>query len=303
MAEESRTGRAGGPDGLVRLGPAGWLRDGADWVPPQPFYAVIGDPVGHSLSPRLHGAALAERGLPHEYVALQVAADQLPALKARPQDLAGFNVTAPHKEGVAALCDGRTEQARALGAVNTVRVEDGRWLGHNTDSGGARGRAQPAVGRRRTCHRSASCWAPAVPRARPSTPCCVGAWGRWKPAGLATGARPVRRLAGRTWPRRGSEPGAAAAGRRAAAVRTLCLDLLPGRWRAVPAVPAAGGRVRAGAAGRRPLRQPTPGRRAPLGFAFSDGLPLLLMQGGLSFAWWFGPPVPWAAMHASLPAR
>ena len=36
------------------------------------------------------------------------------------------------------------------------------------------------------------------------------------------------------------------------------------------------------------------------GFDDSDGLPLLLMQGGLAFAWWFGPPVPWQAMRAAL---
>jgi hypothetical protein len=38
----------------------------------------------------------------------------------------------------------------------------------------------------------------------------------------------------------------------------------------------------------------------PLGCGFADGKPVLLMQGGLSFAWWFGPPVPWSAMRDAL---
>jgi shikimate 5-dehydrogenase len=38
----------------------------------------------------------------------------------------------------------------------------------------------------------------------------------------------------------------------------------------------------------------------PLGFTCLDGLPVLLVQGGLSFAWWFGPPVPWAVMREAL---
>jgi len=43
-----------------------------------------------------------------------------------------------------------------------------------------------------------------------------------------------------------------------------------------------------------------PSDQAPLGFDFSDGKPVLLMQGGLSFAWWFGPPIPWDAMRQAL---
>ena len=100
--------------------------------------AVIGDPVTHSLSPRLHNAAFRAVGLDWVYVALPVARGQARAAVdgARALGLRGLSVTMPHKEAVAALCDGRTDQARVLAAVNTVKVEDGRWLGHNTDSGG-----------------------------------------------------------------------------------------------------------------------------------------------------------------------
>ena len=90
----------------LRLTPAGWLREGRPWTPSLPFYAVVGDPISHSLSPRMQAAALAERQLAHEYLALEVAADQLAELKARTAvttgfTLAGFNVTARHKEAVA----------------------------------------------------------------------------------------------------------------------------------------------------------------------------------------------------------
>ena len=43
-----------------------------------------------------------------------------------------------------------------------------------------------------------------------------------------------------------------------------------------------------------------PPGEAPLGFSVLDGLPVLLMQGGFSFAWWFGPPVPWARMREAI---
>ena len=43
-----------------------------------------------------------------------------------------------------------------------------------------------------------------------------------------------------------------------------------------------------------------PPEEAPLGFQVLDGLPVLLLQGGLSFAWWFGPPVPWERMKEVL---
>ena len=107
---------------VLELGPDGWLRDGRPWQPKQPFYAVLGDPVAHSLSPVMQNAALLDRGVDTEYLAARVTVGQLRSLKSGPagEMLAGFNATAPLKEAVAALCDGRTDPARDLGAVNAA---------------------------------------------------------------------------------------------------------------------------------------------------------------------------------------
>jgi shikimate dehydrogenase len=100
---------------------------------------VIGDPVAHSLSPAIHNAAFAATGLDWIYVAFAVprgrAADALRGVRAL--DLAGLNVTMPHKEDVARACDELTEHARVLRSVNTVsRLSDGRLLGESTDGEG-----------------------------------------------------------------------------------------------------------------------------------------------------------------------
>ena len=100
--------------------------------------AVIGDPVRHSLSPTLLGAAFAETGLDWTYVALEVAEGQArPALDGmRALGISGLSVTMPHKGAVAEAVDRCTDDATALGAVNCVVVEDGLLVGHNTDGAG-----------------------------------------------------------------------------------------------------------------------------------------------------------------------
>lgn len=99
-------------------------------------FAVIGDPIAHSKSPRMHGAALAALGLPHTYEAVRVTAADLPAIveALRRGELAGLNVTVPHKRRVLALVDEVAPSARAAGAANTLaRAEGGRVVAHNTD--------------------------------------------------------------------------------------------------------------------------------------------------------------------------
>jgi shikimate dehydrogenase len=100
--------------------------------------ALIGQPVEHSLSPRMHNASFAADGLDYVYVALDV----------RPQDLAsavrgaaalgfrGFNVTMPHKRTLLPLLDEMDEATRVSGAVNTVVIEEFKLSGFNTDGGG-----------------------------------------------------------------------------------------------------------------------------------------------------------------------
>ena len=126
--------------GVLRLAPDGasWRRDGRPWAPSRPFYAVVGDPVGHSLSPRFQGAALRAAGLAFDYLAVEAGPRELAALHERGRDLGlrGWNVTTPHKAAAAALCARLTADAAAVAAVNTVRWRAGGWEGHNTDLGG-----------------------------------------------------------------------------------------------------------------------------------------------------------------------
>jgi shikimate dehydrogenase len=99
---------------------------------------VIGWPVSHSLSPRLHGAWLAELGIAGAYLPLAVEPQALPAAIAGLKALgfAGANVTVPHKEAVMKLVDELDPIARAIGAVNTLVIDGGRILGRNTDAFG-----------------------------------------------------------------------------------------------------------------------------------------------------------------------
>src|ERR671934_1634187 len=95
---------------------------------------LIGDPVAHSLSPAMHNAAFAALGLPHRYEAHQVKAEQLDAAveRLRREDVLGANVTIPHKEAVLRLVDEVSDEARQVGAVNTVIRREGRLVGGNT---------------------------------------------------------------------------------------------------------------------------------------------------------------------------
>ncbi|OFX08649.1 MAG: shikimate dehydrogenase [Alphaproteobacteria bacterium RIFOXYD12_FULL_60_8] len=100
---------------------------------------VIGWPVSHSKSPRLHGYWLEKHTIDGAYVPLAVKPDDLHAV-VRGLVKAGFrgvNITVPHKENVMAVCDQISEQARRIGAVNTlVFHEDGSVHGMNTDGYG-----------------------------------------------------------------------------------------------------------------------------------------------------------------------
>lgn len=99
---------------------------------------IIGDPVAHSLSPKMHNAAFAAVGLNWRYLAFRVPAGALPqALRGvAALDFSGVNVTVPHKEAAASLMDELDRVAERIGAVNTVRVIEGRLQGFNTDAAG-----------------------------------------------------------------------------------------------------------------------------------------------------------------------
>jgi shikimate dehydrogenase len=100
---------------------------------------IMGWPVAHSLSPRLHGHWLRRHAIDGAYVPLAVSPDDLePALRALPAlGFAGVNLTIPHKEPAVLLVDRRSSAAQRIGAVNTVVVEpDGTLSGDNTDGFG-----------------------------------------------------------------------------------------------------------------------------------------------------------------------
>ena len=96
---------------------------------------IIGDPVEHSLSPRMHNFLLERAGLNFCYLAFRVDKEGFQgALEGmRALGIRGLNVTAPHKERVLPYLDGLSAEARALGAVNTVLNDGGRLIGYNTD--------------------------------------------------------------------------------------------------------------------------------------------------------------------------
>lgn len=100
--------------------------------------AVIGWPVRHSLSPRIHNAAFEAAGLDWVYVALPVepGSASLAVAGAEALGLEGLSVTMPHKTAVASALDHLTDDAVALRAVNCVYRDEGRLVGDNTDGPG-----------------------------------------------------------------------------------------------------------------------------------------------------------------------
>jgi shikimate dehydrogenase len=99
---------------------------------------LIGNPVAHSLSPQIHNHALRTLGLPYVYVPLAVTAEDLPKVVAalRAVNALGANVTLPHKQQAARLCDVLSPLSRKLGVVNTLYFREGQLYGTTTDPEG-----------------------------------------------------------------------------------------------------------------------------------------------------------------------
>lgn len=100
--------------------------------------ALLGHPVAHSLSPLIHRYWLEKQGIQGTYSLVDVPPGALPdtARRLRAEGYDGFNITIPYKRDIMELCDEIGAAARAVGAVNCVRIRDGRLHGTNTDAAG-----------------------------------------------------------------------------------------------------------------------------------------------------------------------
>ena len=100
------------------------------------IFAVFGNPVSHSISPRLHNAALGELGLSREalYTRYELTEGSRLIQKFKELRLSGTNVTVPHKEAALAQCDVADETAIKIGSVNTLVSRGDKIYGYNTDA-------------------------------------------------------------------------------------------------------------------------------------------------------------------------
>ena len=102
------------------------------------LYGIIGHPIGHSLSPLMHNTAFEAFGMSASMSAFDIEPQSLKeALEGFVKlEFGGINVTIPHKETIIRLLDEVDEEASIIGAVNTVRILDGKTTGFNTDAYG-----------------------------------------------------------------------------------------------------------------------------------------------------------------------
>lgn len=120
-------------------------------------YGLIGFPLGHSFSARYFAEKFAREGIDAEYLNFEIeSADRLTDIVNRHPDLCGLNVTIPHKQAVIGLLDELSDEARAIGAVNVIKIvrHDGeiRLKGFNADIIGFTRSIAPLL---RTHHRKA----------------------------------------------------------------------------------------------------------------------------------------------------
>jgi shikimate dehydrogenase len=119
-------------------------------LPAQPTpYAVLGNPIHHSLSPVMQQAAFDQSGIEARYYRIEVDEEGLENAVARMKQMrfGGWNCTIPNKVKMYELCDQRAESAAQFRAVNTVVNEGGTLTGHNTDGVGWSRALREAFGR------------------------------------------------------------------------------------------------------------------------------------------------------------
>jgi len=120
------------------------------------LYGIIGRPVRHSLSPAMHNAAFEKTGINAVYLAFETDSAEAACHAMRCLGIKGYSVTIPNKESIMQFLDDIDETALEIGAVNTVKNDDGRLSGTNTDwigavnalgvKGGVRGKRAVVIG-------------------------------------------------------------------------------------------------------------------------------------------------------------
>jgi len=127
----------------------GALFDAAGAPAQWPRLALLGDPVAHSASPRMHDAALRVAKLDGHYQAVRVAPAQLEsaAASAFAAGVTGLNLTIPHKVSILRCVERASEEVTRIGAANTLLRLNNGWAAHNTDARGFAMALQALVGR------------------------------------------------------------------------------------------------------------------------------------------------------------
>ena len=96
-------------------------------------FCLIGYPLGHSMSPVIHNELFKLKGINANYSLNEIAPENLKEKYSELKKLDGFNVTIPHKTKIIPMLDTLSQRAELFGAVNTVKIENGKATGHNTD--------------------------------------------------------------------------------------------------------------------------------------------------------------------------
>ncbi len=261
---------------------------------------LLGQPVSHSLSPRLQNAALRAAGIPLQYEALEVAPESLSSVL---RDLAGAgaagNATTPHKTAVLRYCKQVSALASRVGAVNVFRTEaDGRLVGENTDVGGFEALARSVMGDLPSDARVA------VLGAGGGAAAVLAAVERWRNASVVLYNRNMERahaLAQRFPVVSLLEPNAERAVHDAgvvvnATVIGMQTDDEPVAVAALPSDAVVLDLV------YRPGGTSLVRSAAAAGHWAADGLEMLVEQGALAFEFWLGMEAPRTAMRAAVMA-
>ena len=251
---------------------------------------ILGHPVGHSLSPAMHEAALRELGIGGGYERLDTPPARLSErLREVRRGFRGVNVTVPLKELVVPLLDGLSPAARAIGAVNTVVNEGGRLLGENTDAAGfLRSLEEAGVGGRRAVVLGAGGAARAVVYALRGAGYEVGIVNRTRARAEALARAFGARVVGPADVREADlVVNATSVGLGDPSATPLPAEFLPSSGFAVDLV-------------YRPLRTRFLREAEERGLAVVDGLGMLLWQGVLAFELWTGREAPVEAMRRAL---